>query len=76
MLERKGMIMNHKNLYRLYAEEKLGVRRRRGRKRALGSRTTMPEALRPGERWSLDFLSDVRCHGQVPHPGGERRLLP
>jgi putative transposase len=59
MLERKGMIMNHKKLYRLYTEEKLGVRRRRGRKRARGSRTPMPEALRPGERWSLDFLSDT-----------------
>ncbi|MBU3262222.1 IS3 family transposase [Roseovarius sp. PS-C2] len=59
MLERKGMIMNHKKLYRLYTDEKLGVRRRRGRKRARGSRTPMPEALRPGERWSLDFLSDT-----------------
>ena len=34
LLERKGMNMNHKNLYRFYTEEKLGVRRRRGRKRA------------------------------------------
>ncbi|QFT71774.1 IS2 transposase TnpB [Ruegeria sp. THAF33] len=59
MLERKGMIMNHKKLYRLYTEEKLGVRRRRGRKRARGSRTPMPQALRPGERWSLDFLADT-----------------
>lgn len=59
MLERKGMIMNHKKLYRLYTEEKLGVRRRRGRKRARGSRTPMPAALRPGERWSMDFLSDT-----------------
>lgn len=59
MLERKGMIMNHKKLYRLYTEEKLGVRRRRGRKRARGSRTPMPVALRPGQRWSLDFLSDT-----------------
>ncbi len=59
MLERQGYVMNHKKLYRLYTEEKLGVRRRRGRKRARGSRTPMPEALRPGERWSLDFLSDT-----------------
>lgn len=29
MLERKSMIMNHKKLYRLYTEEKLGIRRRR-----------------------------------------------
>ena len=59
LLECKGMIMNHKKLYRLYTEEKLGVRRRRGRKRARGSRTPMPVALRPGERWSLDFVSDT-----------------
>ena len=59
LLERKGMIMNHKKLYRLYTEKKLGVRRRRGRKRARGSRTPMPVALRPGERWSLDFVSDT-----------------
>ena len=59
MLERKGMIMNHKKLYRLYTEERLGVRRRRGRKRARGSRTPMPVAVRPGERWSLDFVSNT-----------------
>lgn len=59
MPERKGMIMNHKKLYRLYTDEKLGVRRRRGRKRARGSRSPMPEALRPGERWSLNFLPDT-----------------
>lgn len=59
MLERKGYVMNYKKLYRLYTEEKLGVRRRRGRKRARGSRTPIPEAQRPGNRWSLDFLSDT-----------------
>ena len=59
MLERKGMIMNHKKLYRLYSEEGLSVRRRRGRKRARGSRTPMPVPLRPGDRWSMDFVSDT-----------------
>ena len=47
MLERKGHVMNHKKLYRLYREEGLSVRRRRGRKRARGSRTPMPVPLRP-----------------------------
>ncbi len=51
--------MNHKKLYRLYREEGLAVRRRRGRKRAQGSRTPIPEALAPNGRWSLDFLSDT-----------------
>ena len=58
LLERKGMIMNHKKLYRLYTEENLGVRRRRGRKRARGSRTPVPVALRPGER----PLSVIACN--------------
>jgi putative transposase len=73
LLERKGMIMNHIGariakglgdllqggaLYRLYREEGLSVKRRRGRKRARGTRTPMPEAARPNARWSLDFLSD------------------
>ena len=59
MLERVGMIKNEKKLYRIYREEGLSVRRRRGRKRARGSRTPMPMSLRPNQRWSLDFLSDT-----------------
>lgn len=34
------------------------VRKRGGRKRALGSRTPISGALRPNDRWSLDFVSD------------------
>ena len=59
LLERKGMIMNEKKLYRIYREEGLSVRRRRGRKRARGSRTPMPVPLRPNQRWSLD---PRHCH--------------
>ena len=51
--------MNHKKLRRLYREEGLSVRRRRGRKRATGSRALMVLPERPGQLWSLDFLSDV-----------------
>ena len=59
MLEREGVRMNHKKLRRLYKEEGLAVRRRRGRKRAMGTREPMPVPAAPGERWSLDFVSDV-----------------
>ncbi len=38
MLEREGIKMNHKKLYRLYREEGLAVKRRKGRKRATGTR--------------------------------------
>ena len=56
--------MNHKRLYRLYREEKLMVRRRRGRKRALGTRTPLPLPSTINERWSLDFVSDTCGDGR------------
>jgi putative transposase len=59
MLEREGIRMNHKKLRRLYGEEGLQVKRRRGRKRAQGMRAPMPLPHGPNQRWSLDFLSDV-----------------
>ena len=41
LLEREGLTMNEKKLYRLYKEEGLSVRRRRGRKRARGTRAPL-----------------------------------
>ena len=58
LLERKGMIMHHKKLYRIYREEGLSVKRCRGRKRARGTRTPLPVAAHPNAGWSLDFVSD------------------
>ncbi len=59
MLEREGIAMNHRKLGRLCNEEGLTVKRRRGRKRATGTRGPIPEPAGPGVRWSLDFPSDV-----------------
>ncbi len=58
LLEREGIIMNWKKLYRLYREEKLTVRKRGGRKRALGTRAPMTIPQDANQRWSLDFVSD------------------
>lgn len=63
MLERQGIIMNLKKLRRLYREEKLTVRKRGGRKRALGTRRPLALPSRPNERWSLDFVSDAFTDG-------------
>jgi len=41
LLKRVGVAINHKKLFRLYREERLTVRRRGGRKRALGTRAPM-----------------------------------
>ena len=59
MLDRQGIIMNVKKLRRLYREEKLTVRKRGGRKRALGTRRPLALPSRSNERWSLDFVSDA-----------------
>ena len=64
MLEREGHTLNHKKLYRLYREERLMVRRRRGRKRALGTRAPMTLPIRINQRWSLDFVSDMLSDGR------------
>jgi len=64
LLEREGIRMNHKKLRRLYTEERLQVRRRGGRKRAMGTRTPMTLPQGPNQRWSLDFVSDTLTDGR------------
>jgi putative transposase len=59
MARRRGVVMNLKKVYRLYREEGLMVRRRRGRKRAIGTRAPLQRASRPNEIWVLDFMADV-----------------
>ena len=58
LLRREGFTVNHKRLFRLYREERLMVRRRGGRKRAMGTRAPMLVPQLPKERWSLDFVAD------------------
>ncbi len=64
MLEREGICLNHKKLYRLYKEERLTVRKRGGRKRAIGTRRPMLIPAEPNQRWSLDFVSDTLRDGR------------
>ena len=64
LLEREGFQMNHKKLYRLYREERLTVRKRGGRKRALGTRAPMAIPQGRNQRWSLDFVSDSLRDGR------------
>ena len=86
-LRREGFVVNHKRLFRIYREERLMVRKRGGRKRALGTRTPMPGAIaaeRPlvaglrlrsaGQRAAVSYSGDLRrLHPGVP--GGGRRCL-
>jgi putative transposase len=64
LLEREGWEVNWKKLYRIYREERLTVRKRGGRKRALGTRAPMAIPQGPNQRWSLDFVSDCLAWGR------------
>jgi putative transposase len=59
MLKRDGRLMNLKKVYRLYKEERLTVRKRGGRKRALGTRAPMTVPQAANQRWSIDFVQDA-----------------
>jgi putative transposase len=64
LLRREGRAVKKKRIQRLYKEEKLTVRRRGGRKRALGERRPMETPLAANQRWSLDFVSDQMTDGR------------
>jgi putative transposase len=59
MPDRRGIVMNLKKLRRLYREEHLQVRKRGGRKRALGTRRPLAVPQAANDRWSLDFISEA-----------------
>lgn len=64
LLEREGLYANHKKIFRIYREEGLAVRRRRGRKRAVGTRRPILLPAGANHRWSLDFVSDALSDGR------------
>jgi putative transposase len=64
LLRREGVEVNRKRVQRIYVEEKLHVRRRGGRKRALGSRAPMAVPNVPNARWSMDFVHDQMTDGR------------
>jgi putative transposase len=64
LLRREGEIVNKKRVQRIYREERLTVRRRGGRKRAVGTRRPIETPLKVNQRWSLDFVSDQMTDGR------------
>jgi putative transposase len=61
---RRGDAVNRKRVQRLYREERLTVRRRGGRKRAIGTRRPMVTPVAADQRWSVDFVSDQLTDGR------------
>jgi putative transposase len=64
MARREGVTCNIKRIHRVYREAGLAVRRRKGRKRALGTRVPLPRPDSINQVWSLDFVSDALSCGR------------
>jgi putative transposase len=64
LLRREGEPSGINRIYRLYREEGLTVRRRRNRRRAVGTRAPILVEARPNARWSLDFVHDQFACGR------------
>ena len=60
----RGRDSGKNRIYRLYREEGLTVRKRRARRRAVGTRAPIPVEARPNARWSLDFVHDQFACGR------------
>lgn len=64
MLRREGSKANHKRVERLYREEGLALRRRRGRKRLSHLRVVREQPLVANQTWAVDFIHDSLCNGR------------
>ena len=64
LLRREGEPSGINRIYRLYREEGLTVRKRRARRRAVGTRTPILVEARVNARWSLDFVHDQFALGR------------
>jgi putative transposase len=64
LLRREGERSGINRIYRLYREEGLTVRKRRARRRAVGTRCPILVEAKVNARWSLDFVHDQFAHGR------------
>ena len=64
LLRQQGEPSGINRIYRLYREEGLTVRKRRARRRAVGSRAPILVESRPNARWSVDFVHDQLACGR------------
>jgi putative transposase len=64
LLRRDGEPSGITRIYRLYREEGLAVRKRRTRRKAIGTRAPILVEAKPNARWSLDFVHDQLDSGR------------
>jgi len=63
-LRQSGEIVNHKRVERLYAEEKLQIKRRRRKKVPMAARQPLLRPTAANKVWSMDFIFDRVASGR------------
>jgi len=63
LLEREGVVINHKRVQRVYRELGLSVKRTR-RKKLMRMLRPQPVLSAPNQEWAIDFVSDIAASGQ------------
>jgi len=64
LIDREGVVANHKRVYAVYRDAGLQVRRRKRKRLTRGDRVPPPAPSRAGERWSMDFMIDTLADGR------------
>ena len=64
LLRREGEASGINRFHRLYRDDGLSVRKRRERRKAVGTRAPIPVEAKPNARWSLDFVHDQFANGR------------
>ena len=64
LLREQGEPSGINRIYRLYREEGLTVRKRKARRKAVGTRTPILVEAKINARWSLDFVHDQFAQGR------------
>lgn len=64
VLRREELVINHKRTERIYREQGFSLKVRKRKRRISQIRLELPQALRPNQRWSMDFMHEVLAGGR------------
>lgn len=65
LIERDGILANHKRVHRIYREAGLQVRRRRRKRLTRTERLPLARPHGRGQCWSMDFMRDTLADGRT-----------
>ena len=56
ILRREDLVINHKRTERIYREQGFSLTVRKRKRRIAQVRLELPQAIKPNQRWSMDFM--------------------